>query len=186
MTPQIMVGAPLGMMPPLAAAPYDTSDGSFEIPYTLRMAPHRIVFTLPGETVAHEVQWSVSGATLVIPRTSRLDAALVPAASGYTITPTGLAAAPSVPALFTTGAYTSNRTISDFTPSGASTTFHYATDAEALTTPLAAPESAKGDVVLLTEWATHQNYPTNQASIDGFAIAKVDLAAGTLSVPSPQ
>src|SRR5512143_1894225 len=118
MTPQIMVGAPLGMMPPLTAAPYDTSDGSFEIPYTLREAPHRIVYTLPGETVAHEVQWSVSGATLVVPRTTRLDAALVPTNSGYTITPTGLGVSPTSPELFTTGAYTSNVTASQFTMSG--------------------------------------------------------------------
>ena len=41
-----------GLTAGLAQVTYDvTDDGSFEIPYALRTAPHRIVYTLPGESV---------------------------------------------------------------------------------------------------------------------------------------
>src|SRR5690348_12340591 len=68
MPPTILIGAEGALQP----ATYD-ADGSFEIPYTLRDSPHRIQYTLPYEAVAHEVQWSITGAVLTIPRTTRLD-----------------------------------------------------------------------------------------------------------------
>src|SRR5262245_30789206 len=85
--PTVLVGDDNALMP----AAYDVGDGTFEIPFSLRDSPHRIQYTLPGEAFAHEVQWALTGAMLVVPRTTRFDAPAPPAASGYKITPTSLA-----------------------------------------------------------------------------------------------
>src|SRR6185369_5504248 len=75
--PIVMVGDEMGLMP----APYNVADGSFEIPFALKDSPHRIVYTLPGESVPHEVQWSITGAKLTVPRTTRDDAPRIPDSS---------------------------------------------------------------------------------------------------------
>lgn len=178
--PVVMVGEPLGGMP-LMPVTYE-ADGSFAIPYTLREAPHRIVYTLPGETLVHEVQWSVSGATLVVPRATRVGAPLVPTGSGYDLTPTGLASAPAVPLLMTTGVFTYTRGGTGFTKSGANTKFTFSS-AKPLAGPLGAPEMAKGDKVVLADFVARGG---GLSSIGGYAITSVDLMLGSLSQPSTQ
>jgi hypothetical protein len=179
-SPVILVGEPLGGMP-LQTVAYD-ADGSFAIPYTLREAPHRIVYTLPGETLVHEVQWSVSGATLVVPRTSRVGAPPVPANSGYDLTPVGATAAPTTPLLMTTGVFTYTRGGAGFTKAGANTKFNFTT-AKPLVGPLGAPELGKGDKVILADWVARGG---GVSSIGGYAIASVDLMTGGPSVPAMQ
>src|SRR5262249_57979173 len=79
----------------LSGAVYDPSTngaefpGSFDVPDELLGRHWRMVYTMPGETLPHEVQWTVSSAYLVIPRLTRPDAPAVPPNSGYTITPAG-------------------------------------------------------------------------------------------------
>src|SRR5258705_4591564 len=86
MLPTILVGDDNGLMP----AAYDLGDGTFEIPFALRESPHRILYTLPGESVPHEVQWALTSAVMTVPRTTRLDAPAPPVGSGYKIPPVGL------------------------------------------------------------------------------------------------
>lgn len=178
--PMVQVGEPLGGMP-LVSVTYD-ADGSFEIPYTLREAPHRIVYTLPGDPLVHEVQWSVSGATLVVPHTTRIDAPAVPSGSGYDLTPTGTGAAPFTPMMMTTGVFTSTRGAGFTTPGGANTKFTFAS-AKPLFGPLAAPEGSKGDKAVLADWVSRGG---GLFSIGGYAVATVDLMAGGLSTPTMQ
>lgn len=177
--PTIQVGDDTG----LSDAPYDLTDGSFEIPYRLRESPHRIVYTLPGESVPHEVQWALTGAILVVPRTTRADAPVPPASSGYTITPMGLTTGLDLPIAFTSGVFS---TFQAFEPNDASTsaiTIRYAGGAKPLAGPLGAPQGSKGDWVLVTEWLPRGP----QTSVDGWAVAKqLDLAAGTMTIPGTQ
>ena len=178
--PMIQVGDDSGLAP----ATYDSTDGSFEIPYPLRESPHRIVYTLPGESVPHEVQWALTGATLVVPRTTRADAPKPPANSGYTITPTGLAGSLSAPIAFTSGVFTATDEFSAFEQTGAAITFRYAASAKPLAGPSGAPQGGKGDWVLLTEWVPRGN---TQTSVYGWALAReVDLVANMMSVPGTQ
>ena len=177
-SPAVMVGEPLGGMP-LQTVAYD-DDGSFAIPYTLREAPHRIVYTLPGETLVHEVQWSVSGATLVVPRTSRVTAPPVPSGSGYDLTPTG-GPTLTTPLLMTTGNFTYTRGGPGFTKNGANTKFTFGS-ARPLAGPLVAPEASKGDKVIVADWAARGGY----SSVSGYAITSVDLMMGALSTPAMQ
>lgn len=177
--PMVRVGEPLGGMP-LKPVTYE-ADGSFEIPYTLREAPHRIVFTLPGETIEHEVQWSISGATIVMPRGTRPDAPPVPTGSGYSITPVGAAASPFTPVLMTTGVFTWMRGGPGFSATGATTNFTFK-DALPLGGPLGAPEAAKADKIVLADW---QFRTTALSSIKAYAIASVDLMTGALTNATP-
>jgi hypothetical protein len=166
-------------------AEYNTQDGSFEIPYALRESPHRIVYTLPGESVPHEVQWALTGAYLVVPRTTRLDAAPVPSGSGYTITPAGLASGTPLvaPALYTSGVFTFSNDGNQFVKTGSSVTFQYAKDGKPLTGPAGAPQPSKGDWVLLGEF---QSRSTQQTSLRSYALTKIDLQPGMMSAPSPE
>jgi hypothetical protein len=178
--PMIQVGDDSGLAP----ATYDSTDGSFEIPYPLRESPHRIVYTLPGESVPHEVQWALTGATLVVPRTTRADAPKPPANSGYTITPTGLAGSLSAPIAFTSGVFTATDEFSAFEQTGAAITFRYAASAKPLAGPSGAPQGGKGDWVLLTEWVPRGN---TQTSVYGWALAReVDLVANMMTSPASQ
>jgi len=178
--PVVLVGDDSG----LAEATYDLADGSFEIPYALRESPHRVVYTLPGESVPHEVQWSVTGAILVVPRTTRLDAPAVPAASGYSITPQGLLGSLSAPALYTSGVFTTTDSSSQFDQTMAGTIkFAFPQNARSVTPPIGAPQKAKGDWVLLVDFAQQTG---TLASINGFAMSQIDLAANMMLAPNPQ
>ncbi|HEX5061087.1 MAG TPA: hypothetical protein VFV99_17095 [Kofleriaceae bacterium] len=177
--PVVLVGDDSG----LAEATYDPADGSFEIPYALRESPHRVVYTLPGESVPHEVQWSITGAILVVPRTTRLDAPAPPTASGYSITPQGLGTTLAMPALYTSGAFTATDSSSQFDQATAGTIkFAFPQNARPVTSPLGAPQKAKGDWVLLV------NFQPNgaQTSVNGFAMSQIDLAANMMLAPNPQ
>lgn len=162
-------------------APYDVGDGSFEIPYRLRDSPHRVVFTLPGESVPHEFQWSLTGAFITVPRTSRRDAPRIPSASGYRLTPAGAPPGLVAPALYTTGVFSyesDSQNIEQDTYGHY--TYRYALRASPLTAPAAAPQASQGDWILLGEFAARTQ---NQSSLSGFALAHIDLAANTLAAP---
>jgi hypothetical protein len=166
----------------LAEATYRVEDGSFEIPYALRESPHRIVYTLPGESVPHEVQWALTGAFLVVPRTTRADAPAIPPASGYRIAPTGLTGTLLAPAIYTSGVFTFDDVPAHFTQtSGVS--YAFAQHAAPLTTPGGAPQTSQGDWVLLAEFASRGG---GLASVDGWALTNIDLVANTISTPTAQ
>lgn len=177
--PMVQVGKPLGMgeLQTVEYAP----DGSFAIPFSLREAPHRIVYTLPGETLVHEVQWSVSGATLVVPHPTRATAPAVPTGSGYDLTPTGTSAPPFVPFLMTTGVFTATRGAGFSFGTGSNTKFTFA-NAKPLFGSLAAPEGSKGDKIVLADWV---NRGGGMSSIGGYAVASVDLMTGALTPAQP-
>jgi len=178
--PVVLVGDDAG----LSEATYDLADGSFEIPYALRESPHRVVYTLPGESVPHEVQWSVTGAFLVVPRTTRFDAPAAPTGSGYSITPTGLAGQLSAPALYTSGVFTTSDPASQFDQTTPGTIgFAFPQNARAVTSPLGAPQKAKGDWVLLADFAQQTG---NQASVNAWALTQIDLAANMMTAPTTQ
>jgi hypothetical protein len=181
MVPSIQVGDDAA----LATADYDLQDGSFEIPYALRESPHRIVYTLPGESVPHEVQWALTGARLTIPRTTRLDAAPVPTGSGYTITPSGLSPTTQLvaPVLYTSGVFTYSNNGLDFEQNGSSITYRYAANARPLTGPTGAPQAGKGDWVLLGEY---QARSTSQSSLRSYALSRVELQPNMMTAPSPE
>ena len=176
-TPKIQVGDMSG----LAEVAYDVADGGFDIPFALRTAPHRIIYTLPGESVPHEVQWSVAGAYLTVPRTTRLDPPAVPPDSGYMIMPAGLGFSPNFPAVATSGVVTFTLTASDIEPSTGTFTYRFANKAKPMAGPIGAPQSALGDWVLVMNWAARS---ASQASVDGYAIAKLDLAPSTMTMPA--
>ena len=177
--PKVFVGDDRGVM----EATYVAADGSFEIPYRLRDAPHRIVYTLPGESVPHEVQWSVVGAYLVVPRTTRLGAPPVPPGSGYNVHPQGFAGSPTVPSLATSGAVTFTIETSEFDLASGPFVYPFAAKAKALTGPLGAPQTSHGDWELFTDWAAQTS---TQTSVRGFAITSLDLVASTLASPSTE
>lgn len=181
--PAIQVGDNKGLMD----APYEPSDGSFEIPYSLRESPHRIVYTLPGESVPHEVQWSLTGATLTVPRTTRFDAPATPTNAGYRITPTGTVPMLGAAALYTTGVFTytsdSTSATDDFEQNGSEVTFRFAKYASPLTAPGGMPEKAKGDWVLLGEFGFRGS---GQSSLVGYALTQIDLAANTMGQPDTE
>ena len=178
--PIIMVGDDNG----LATATYKLDDGTFEIPFALRDSQHRVVYTLPDESIAHEVQWARTGAILVVPRTSRYEAPLAPTGSGYTITPMGLMPSTTLvaPALVTSGVFTYSNEGVDFMQSGSSITFRYAQEGMPVTQPFGAPQSGLGDWVLLTEWVG--NGPTS--NVAAYAKTQVDLVMGAMSMPTPE
>lgn len=176
--PTILVGDDSGLSPAI----YDVSDGSFEIPYPLRESPHRIVYTLPGESVPHEVQWSLTGALLTVPRTTRADAPRAPDSSGYTITPINSPGGFSDLALFTSGVFTADADLADFEQSSSAVTFRYSAKARPLAGPLGAPQIAKGDWILLMASVSHGTYKSS----DGWALTQLDLAAGMISTPTTE
>jgi len=180
MLPTIQVGDMSG----LAETAYEPNEGAFDIPFALRTAPHRIVYTLPGESVPHEIQWSVAGAYLTVPRTTRKDAVAVPADSGYTIMPVGLGTTtPQFPGIATSGVVTFTMQAGEFETAPGTFTYRFASKAKPLAGPLGAPQSGLGDWVLVMNWVARSG---SQSSVDGYAIAKLDLAPGTLSTPSTQ
>lgn len=165
----------------LAEAAYDVTDGSFEIPYALRESPHRIVYTMPGESVPHEVQWALTGAFLVVPRTTRANALATPAASGYRIAPTGLSGTLLAPALATSGVFTFDSNPDHFTRTPGVTSFAYAQHAAPFTPPGGAPQPAQGDWVLLGELVSRGS---GLSSLGGWAVTNIGLVANTIAGPA--
>ncbi len=175
--PVIQVGDDNG----LSDAAYDVSDGSFEIPYRLRESPHRIVYTLPGESVPHEVQWSITGAFLAVPRTTRADAPATPTASGYRITPTGITLPIAVPAIYTSGAFTYDETLAHFDQTNG-VAYAYAQHAAPFTAPAGPPQAASSDWVMIGSWGARG---AGQRSLIGWTATKVELVANTFATSTP-
>jgi hypothetical protein len=180
--PKVEVGPLDPALGSLTEVSYSAVDGTFEVPYFLREAPHRIVYTLPGESTPHEIQWSRTDAHIVVPRYMRLNAPLVPPGSGFSITPTGIGAS-AVSIVHTSGVFTVNDVPADFDSATPTLTFRFADKARPLSKPLGKLESAKGDWVLLTDWKSRGG----ATSVSGWALAtNIDLSPSTLTVPSPQ
>lgn len=178
-SPSIQVGPLDASKGPLVDAPYDVATGTFEIPYTLREAPHRIVYKLPDDPMTHEVQWSITGAHLVVPRYMRMDAKAVPPGSGFSITPPGFPN--GAPMIFTSGVFNVNDVSTDFTRVGSKVTLDYAGKARPLSLPTGAIESIKGDWVLLTDWASRAG---GESSVRFWALAQgIDLNMGEITSP---
>jgi hypothetical protein len=179
--PTIQIGPEVGVGP-LMQIGYGPADGRFEIPYTLREAPHRIVYTMPGESLQHEVQWSISGATLVIPRLTRKDAPVPPAGSGYHVVPTGIADI-TFPGFITIGAFAYDDRDASFTRALNDVTYNYQQHAQPLAGPVGAPETAHGDWQLLVAWAARSAYTR---TLEGFCKVSLDLMPGGATSPATQ
>ncbi|HUJ58721.1 MAG TPA: hypothetical protein VLX92_09520 [Kofleriaceae bacterium] len=173
---------------PLQDATY-AANGSVDIPNELVGKPWRFVYTLDGDPVPHEVQWSVSSAHLVVPRLSPAPAPAVPTGSGYDIMPIGIANPGLIaPFILTSGTYTETAVANDQRgPDGV--TFDFLglgmdSPAQPIYGPLGAPQTASGDWELLIDTSNldlNGGYTTN-----GWAYTQIDLAAGSLTTPSPQ
>ncbi len=158
----------------LVDATYDVLDGSFETP----KGPHRIVYTLPGESVPHEVQWEITEATLVVPRTTRADSPLPPDNSGYVITPTGLNVSLSAPIAYTSGVFTAADTIPSEDLGQGTVTYRYTAHARPLAGPIGTPLAAQRDWVVIADLVARTS---DQSSVDGWAIARCDLVANMMT-----
>jgi hypothetical protein len=172
--PVIRVGTLDG---PLEDAVYDVGSGTFGIRYDIAVVPHRIVYTLPGDLVVHEVQLDVAEARLVVPRTTRLDAPAAPAGSGYRITPPF--ATWSSPILATSGVFTFTADPADFSISGQEVAMAFA-DTDPLRGPMGAPQPALGDWVLVGDWG---DLGDSVEGIRAYAKTELALVAGSLSAP---
>lgn len=179
--PIVQIGPPIGTGP-LMDVGYAPADGAFAIPYTLRQAPHRIVYSMPGESLQHEFQWAITGATIVIPRLTRKNAPVPPADSGYHVTPTGLVNA-GTPAIFTSGAFTFDQRPASFVLNGGEMTYPFASRALPLAGPVGAPQSSAGDWEMVAAWAARTQYTS---TLEGFAIFSLDLADGGPTTPGTQ
>lgn len=177
--PIIQVGDEKG----LVEVDYDISDGSFEIPYPVNLSAHRIAYMLPGESVPTEIQWALTDATLVVPRTTRANAPKPPTQSGYTVTPSGLVGSTSAPVAYTSGVFTFSDAPSAFVSSMGSVTFRYAENAKPLAGPSGAPLAGKGDWVLIGDLRARANQMT---SLGGWTLFRVDLVEGTMAMPPMQ
>lgn len=164
--------------------PYDVGMGTFDVPLTLVAAPLRVVYTLPGDSTSHEVQWSLGSShqgKLVIPSTTRFGAPPVPTGSSYAIMPTG-APQMAFAHVLTTGVFTRGMA----SPSGTGITYPFA-NAMPLYGPKGAPQASQGDLVVVVRDLTmlHGSQPP-EASINGWAVTSLDLVAGTASTPTPE
>ena len=167
----------------LTLAPYEVSDGSFAVPTSIVTTPWRVVYTLPGDPIPHEVQWALDAShhgKLLVPSTTRLDAPNVPPNSSYSITPTG-APAIAFPVVLTTGVFTSGPA----TSSGTTVNYSFA-NAVPLYGPPGAPEKEQCDVVVVmrSHAYIHDASDPKEASIDGWAATSLDLTAGSATMPA--
>jgi hypothetical protein len=165
----------------LVDAPYDVSDGTFIVPFDLPGHPWRVVYTLPGSPIPREIQWNVSTAHLVWPRTSRWNAPIAPTGGGYDITPTG---APTLvqPSVWTTSGVFTNTPLMAGEHAGTRAMFGFSANALPLAGPRGAPETAKGDGLLLVDRGT---LDANTTGVVGWAVTRLDLHAGSLTVATP-
>lgn len=182
--PTILVGPPLGVGP-LQPAPYNVGTveglvGAFEIPFDLRNEPHRIVYTLPGNPVPHEVQLTAAGAKLVVPRFTRLHSLPPPAASGYTMKPIGYpgisGGATDIGRLYTSGSFSAMELLGFFEYSDVNGTRitlpEWPAKAKTFGDRLGTPEPAKGDWVLFMDLDIDA---TEKYVAKGYALTKIEL-----------
>jgi hypothetical protein len=179
MRPTVQVGDERG----LSDVAYSVDDGTFQIPFDLRDVPHRVVYTLPGESVPHEWQWSVPNGIITVPRTTRADSPAPPTNSGYKLTPNGM---PQLvgPVLVTSGAfsYSLMNPGVDAQQSGSTLSYRYSQYAKPFLGPLGTPDPAKGDWELLGEFESQA--AGQRSALSGWAMASLELAANTLATPA--
>lgn len=146
--PHIQVG-PMPGMGDLAEAPYDVATGEFKFGFMLAGQQWRLVYTLPGDSVTHELQWNVKMPDLVVPRFTRKDLMPAPSGSGYDVQPTPLPGF-ALPMVATSGAYTwSFAAATDYTSS--ELMYPFPERAVPIEGPLAAPDAS--DWILTTDWS---------------------------------
>jgi hypothetical protein len=146
--PRIQIGPMLGMGD-LVDAPYDTMTGEFRFGFMLAGQPWRLVYTLPGDNITHELQWTVQAPDLVVSRMTRKGLTAPPSGSGYDVQPTP-ATTFALPMVSTSGAFTSSFAAgSDY--AGNDLMYPFPDRAVPLAGPLAAP--AATDWVLITDWS---------------------------------
>ncbi|MDB4953401.1 MAG: hypothetical protein JWO36_970 [Myxococcales bacterium] len=178
--PTLLVG-PAISMGPLAPATYN-ADGTFNVPFDLIGRTWRLVYTMPNETVPHEIQWIVMRPHLVVPRVSRLEAGPVPANSNYHVTATGFPTTPgfdSLAMVVTSGTFT-NSPVANGERSQNTITFDYGFRALPILGAKAPLDGAKGDWLMAVEWQ-HQTLTTDVVS--GVAWTnQVALTANTTSM----
>jgi hypothetical protein len=170
----LQIGPALGMGD-LAAAPYDTATGTFHLGFRLAGQPWRLVYTLPNDTITHEIQWAVQTPDLVIPRLTRMGATALPAStSGYDITPSPTANF-GFPTVATSGVFLTG-VPGMFTTSEAK--FTIATDGQPINGPLAAPDST--DWVFVGDFEPASSTATQ---IAGYSVAtNVTLGSGLTAI----
>ena len=178
--PHIQVGPMLGMGD-LAEAPYDVATGEFKFGFMLAGQPWRLVYTLPGDSVTHELQWNVKTPDLVVPRFTRKDLMPAPPGSGYDVQPTpspGFA----LPMVATSGAYTwTFAAAADYS----STELRYPFPERAIPIegPLAAPDAS--DWILTTDWSPLDSN-NDRMQVVGWGIAtNAPLTANALTPVTP-
>lgn len=161
----------------LANAPYDVATGTFHLGFRLAGQPWRLVYTLPNDTVTHEIQWAVQTPDLVIPRLTRMNAMAPPApTSGYDITPAPTANF-TTPIVATSGVFLVG-TPGTFTGSNAKLTI--TTDATPINGPLAAPDAT--DWVFVADLAAASATATQLA---GWGVAMNVTLATSLTPVAP-
>jgi hypothetical protein len=177
--PAVQLGA-IGA--PLEPAEYG-ADGSVLYPRELVGKPWRMVWTL-ADGLPREVQWSPGGdlsGHFTEPMFGRLERLPVPTGGGYTITPIGSPNSHSLTRVFTTGLWTEG-TFPATIPT-AKVDYDFATKAKSLSGPLGAPEKARTDYAVLTDF---KNATSCRVSSGVAEFPVPDLVAGNLSTPATQ
>ena len=172
----LKIGPALGMGE-LADAPYDVATGTFHFGFMLAGQPWRLVYTLPGDTITHEVQWSVQTPDLIIPRMTRMGATPPPTGSGYDVIPSP-ATTFSGPFVATSGAFTASFAM---TFAGNEVRYAFPDEAIAINGPVSAPDAT--DWVLAADWAAVSG---TLQQLTGWGTATgVALTGGALTAVNP-
>jgi len=179
--PSVQIGRIAGE---LADATIDDT-GTIELPYDFATTAWRLVYQL-ADDVPREVHWTPVATYVphaIVPLFGRLDRAPIPGPSTtLSLTATGSLAPANHrgPRVFTTGVWTESQPVFPVPPGP---TFNYNLNQSIqLSGPPGAPERAKGDFVVLADFATT---PTCRVS-EGSAAYTVDLSDGASTTISAE
>jgi len=174
--PPIMAGRVDGPLAPLEYRP----DGTFEVPYAFGASKYRFAYQLAND-LPREIQWTpMEGrpAHAIVPVSGRLDRASIPGPNAsYSLTPLGSPPAQHRgPRVLTTGIWTESQAVFPVPP-GATFNYNFNSSIQ-LSGPPGAPERAKGDLVVLVDFANNGACRVSEGS----AAFRVDLIDGA-SIP---
>jgi hypothetical protein len=163
----VQVGAFDGM---LQNALVDAS-GNFHVLEALTANPYRIVYTVPGDPVVHEVQWQGgAGAHLVVPVWGRLPHVAPPANKWFVFhvtNPPAVFTGTNQATVFTRGQWSTGTTFA----TAAKVTYNYWQNMVALGGAPATPDAAHSDEEVLAQFGT----VTGVLKLTGFARMSADL-----------